>query len=115
MLLTTGVNAQTKTGFDFFAGQWNATVLGSPMGDLKLDIGFEKINDQVKGSIKDTTGKELYEVITTEINQEKAILNFIGSQGEVPLTLVRKDDDNLTGNIMNMFDVQGVRIKDSKK
>jgi hypothetical protein len=114
LLLSTVLNGQTKSGYDFFAGGWKVFVGGTPMGDVKMVVSFEKINSQVKGSIQDSTGKQMFEVLSTEIDQQKASVNFMGSQGEVPLILEKKDDDHLTGNIMGMFDVEGVRIRGNK-
>jgi len=35
LLLSVSINAQSKTGADFFAGKWKVLVTGTPYGDLK--------------------------------------------------------------------------------
>jgi hypothetical protein len=110
-IFSIGVNAQTKSGYDFFAGKWNITVRSTPQGDVKMVVNFEKINNAVSASIKDSTGKDLYKVTNTEIDKDQAILTFIGSQSnDVPLTLRKKDETSITGDIMGMFNVEGTRI-----
>jgi hypothetical protein len=109
-IFTMGVNAQTKTGYDFFAGKWNIIVKSTPQGDVKMVVSFEKINNAVSVSLKDSTGKDLYPVTNTAIDNDQSIITFTGSQGDVPLTLRKKDEASITGDIMGMFDVEGKRI-----
>jgi hypothetical protein len=113
-IFSMGLNAQTKTGFDFFAGKWNLTVQGAPQGDVKMVVNFEKINNNFSSSLKDSTGKELYKVSKTEIVKEQAIITFYGSQGDVCLTLRKKDETIIIGDIMGMFDVEGKRVSKDK-
>jgi hypothetical protein len=114
-LFSIGLNAQTKSGYDFFAGKWNIIVTGSPQGDVKMVVNFENINNAVSASIKDSTGKDLYKVTNTEIDNDKSVITFIGSQGsDVPLTLMKKDETNITGDIMGMFEVEGKRASKNK-
>ena len=66
-------------------------------------------------SLKDSTGKDLYKVTNTEIDKDQAIITFIGSQSnDVPLTLRKKDETSITGDIMGMFEVEGKRISKNK-
>jgi len=108
------VNAQTKTGYDFFAGKWNVIIVGAPQGDVKMVVNFEKINNAVSSSLKDSTGIDLYQVTNTAIDNDQAIITFIGSQGDVPLVLKKKDETNITGDIMGMFEVEGKRSDKNK-
>jgi hypothetical protein len=114
-LLSTGLQAQTKTGFEYFKGKWNVVANG-PNGDVKMIIEFVKTDNKIMATISDTAGKELYKVTNTEIKDKQATVTFIGSQGsEVPFEINQKDDDHITGTIMNMVDASGERIKEVKK
>jgi hypothetical protein len=109
------VNAQTKSGYDFFEGKWNIVVNSTPQGDVKMIVNFEKINNAVATSITDSTGKDLYKVTNTAFNNDQAVITFIGSQGsDVPLTLRKKDETSITGDIMGMFGVEGKRVSKNK-
>ena len=113
-IFSIGMNAQTKTGFDFFDGKWNVIIKSAPQGDVKMVINFEKINEVVSASIKDSTEKELYKVTNTDINQDQDVITFTGSLGDVPLTLRKKDETSLEGDITGMFDIEGKRISKNK-
>jgi hypothetical protein len=113
-IFSIAMNAQTKSDYDFFTGRWNIIVRNTPNGDVKMVVNIEKINDVVKATLNDSTGKELYKVTKTEIVNDLAYITFIGSQSsDVPLTLKKKDETSITGDIMGMFWIEGNRI--SKK
>jgi hypothetical protein len=113
-IFSIGLNAQTKSGYDFFAGEWSLIVTGAPQGDVKMVVNFKKIDNVVSSSIKDSTGKDLYKVTNTTIDKGQAVVTFTGSQGDVSLTLRKKDETNISGDIMGMFDVLGKKIAENK-
>ncbi|MGY0037973.1 hypothetical protein [Pedobacter sp. NJ-S-72] len=41
------------------------------------------------------------------------VVKFDHSSGEVEMNLLKKDDDNLTGQINNQFDLTGIRKKEN--
>jgi hypothetical protein len=106
------MNAQEKTGIDYFKGKWNLEFSGTPMGDIKMVIIIDQKDGGTTGSIQDSTGTDLYKVTGTEINGTTATVYFTGSQGsDVALVLTKKDDDHMDADIMNMFDSIGERAK----
>ena len=114
-LFSIGLQAQTKTGFEYFKGKWSVVANG-PNGDVKMIIEFGKTDNKITGTISDTAGKELYKVTNTEIKDKQATVTFIGSQGsEVSFEINQKDDDHITGTIMNMVDANGERMKEPKR
>jgi len=111
LLVSMGANAQARTGFEYFKGRWNV-VASAPTGDVKLIIGFEKSDEKIIGTIKDSDGKEMYKVVSTTLSEKQAIIRFIGSQGEVNMVLNKKDEETVTGDVMDgMATVTGNRIK----
>jgi len=113
-LFSVMASAQTKAGFDYFNGKWNVTAAG-PNGDVIMVVGFEKKNDVIISTIKDSEGNELYKVEKTSIKDNEAIIEFIGSQGPVAMVLNKRDDDHVAGDIMGgAVSVTGERIKEKK-
>ncbi len=113
-MFSVAASSQTKTGFEYFRGKWNV-VASSPYGDVKMVVGFEKNAEQVISTIRDSDGKEMYKVESTTVGEKQAIIKFIGSQGEVAMELNRKDDNAVTGDIMDgMVSLSGERIKETK-
>jgi len=58
VFLSFTMQAQSKPGFEFYKGKWNASFDG-PMGTVKMVIGFEQADNKTTATIKDEAGKEL--------------------------------------------------------
>ena len=112
MVLSANLNAQSNTDINFFKGSWKAVVENTPAGDVSMVISFDQ-NDEIKASINDASGNELYKVVSTTIKENQATLIFIGSQGEVDMNLKKKDEDHLTGNIMGMYYLDCERVNET--
>jgi len=111
ILLSVVANAQTRTGFEYFKGNWSV-VASSPNGDVRMIVGFEKTDDKVTGTIKDSDGKEMYKVVSTTVSEKQATIRFVGSQGEVAMVLRKEDENTVTGDIMDgIVTASGERMK----
>jgi hypothetical protein len=110
-LLSFTVNAQSRTGADFFAGKWKVLVTGTPYGDLKRIYMLEKSGNTLTGVVQDSTGKEITKCSKVEVKDSEVTLYYQAMGNDVSITLIRKDDDHVTGNVMGMFDANGERIK----
>ena len=111
LLLAVGVNGQTKTGADFFAGKWKVLITGTPYGDLKRIYVLEKTDNALAGIVQDSTGAEITKCSKVEVKDNEVTLYYQAMGNEVNITLIRKDDNNVTGSVMGMFDAKGERIK----
>ena len=111
LALSFNVNAQSKTGADYFAGKWNVVIKGTPNGDAKMILVLDKKDTTMTGAIQDTTGAETSKIDKIEINEDKATVYFSAQGYDVNLEMTKKDDDHLTGSMMGMFDAEGERIK----
>ena len=111
LLLAAGANAQTKTGADFFAGKWKVLITGTPYGDLKRIYVLEKNDNTLTGVVQDSTGKEITKCSNVEVKDNEVILYYQAMGNDVSITLIRKDDDHVTGSVLGMFDAKGERIK----
>ena len=115
LLFSLNVNAQSKTGTDFFAGKWSVLVKGLPDGDRKMFFALEKKEAGLTGSLQDSTGKEIAKITSIELKDQTATLNFTVNEYDVSLELTKKDEDHVTGSLMGMFDAEGERVKAIKK
>lgn len=111
LLLATGIHAQSKTGADFFAGKWKVLVTGTPYGDLKRIYVLEKNENTLTGIVQDSTGKEITKCSKVEVKDNEVTLYYQAMGNDVNITLIRKDDDHVTGSVLGMFDAKGERIK----
>ena len=111
LLLAVGTNAQSKTGADFFAGKWKVLVTGTPYGDLKRIYVLEKNGNTLTGVVQDSTGKEITKCSNVEVKDNEVTLYYQAMGNDVSITLIKKDDDHVTGSVLGQFDAKGERIK----
>lgn len=110
LVLSFGTKAQTPPA-DYFVGKWNVDVKGTPQGDGKMTVNLERKEGKLIGSLTSKEMAEATKFIKVE-ETEKSVTMYFTSQGyDVYLKLEKKDDDHVTGNMMDMFDATGVRVK----
>jgi len=111
LLSAVSANAQSKAGADFFAGKWKVLVTGTPYGDLKRIYVLEKNDKTLTGIVQDSTGKEITKCSKVEIKDNEVTLYYQAMGNDVSITLIKKDDDHVTGSVLGQFDAKGERIK----
>jgi len=111
LFLAVNTNAQTKTGADFFAGKWKVLVTGTPYGDLKRIYVLEKNGNELTGIVQDSTGKEITKCSKVEVKDNEVTLYYQAMGNDVSITLIKKDNDHVTGSVLGQFDANGERIK----
>src|SRR6476646_8928369 len=107
LLLSMNVNAQSKTGADYFAGKWSVLVKGTPNGDAKMIFVLENKNDSIAGIVQDTTGAEISKISNVELTDTSVTVYFNAQGYNVNVVMNKKDDDHVTGSLMSMFDAEG--------
>ncbi len=111
LLIATVSNAQSKNGADYFTGKWNMMVKGLPNGDTKMVVSLEETGDKMTGVIQDSTGTKISDISNVELTDSSATVYFTARGYDVNLLMNKKDDDHVTGSMMNMFDAEGDRVK----
>lgn len=115
MLLSKGTFAQSKPGVAYFSGKWNVLIKGTPNGDARMIFDLQTRNDSLTGVVRDSTGKEFSKISSVELTDTSATVHFTAQDYEVYLVMNKKDNDNITGNMMGMFDAEGKRIKNPQQ
>jgi hypothetical protein len=103
-------NAQTPAT-DYFVGKWDLLIEGLPQGDPRMIVGLERKDGKLTGSIMDSTQKEIAKISKIEEKEKSITVYFSASGYDVYMEMNRKDEDNITANLLNMFEAKGVRIK----
>ena len=113
MLLLGVLNAgaQSKAGADYFAGKWSVLFKGTSNGDARMLFLLEQKNDSIAGVAQDTTGAEISKLTDVTLKDNEIAFSFTAQGYNVNLLLTRKDEDHVTGSLMNMFDAEGERRK----
>ena len=105
--------AQTANPPDFFAGKWEISVVGSPVGDVKFTTDLVRKAGKLTGELTNTTdlSQAKRPLIRVEEKGDKLLMSFESSQGgEVPIELTKVDDDTLKGTL-STFDATAKRLK----
>ncbi len=113
LFFSPGLQAQTNPE-DYFVGTWNVKAFGLPDGDKDLVLQFEKKDGKLSGGFVDpATNKVINPFTSVELASNKLKANFVApeQQMDVYLTLEKKDDTNVTGSIMDMFNMEGSKAK----
>jgi hypothetical protein len=106
--------SQTSTPADYFAGKWHVTIFGTPNGDAKMAFVFDKKDGKLTGVVQDTTGKEISKITQIDTAGKSITAAFYAEGYDLKLTLEPVDEQHVKGNLLNMFDATGVRIKETK-
>jgi len=111
--IATAVKAQ-PSNTEYFSGKWSVILKGTPNGDAKMIFVLEKKVDSLTGVVLDTTGNQISKIDKAELKDTTVTLYFNAQGYDVSLVLNRKDEDHVTGSLLNMFDAEGERIKAKK-
>jgi len=116
-ILTLGIAlftpAQTPEAPDYFVGKWTILVKGTPQGDVKLVLSVEKKDTALAAVILDTIGAEFAKVDKI-IRKDTLMTAYFSAMGyDLYLEMARKDEDHMAGNLVGMYEVEAVRIKET--
>lgn len=96
---------------DFFVGKWATKMIGTPGGDVSIEMVIERNNGVLSGKmISQQMGSQAFEKVE-EIDGEKIKLSFSANGMNLNMELTKEDADNLKGKLMGMIEVKGSRIK----
>ena len=112
LVFSIGANAQAPA--DYFVGKWNILTTGLPGGDGKSVVSFERKDGKLIGQLAQE-GKPIINIFSKVEEKEKSVTGYFTASGyDVYIFLEKKDDNNITGSMMDMFDCTGVRIVEAK-
>ncbi len=108
---TGSMNAQAKiTGEKYFTGKWNLMVYGLPDGDTKMVMNIGKTDDKINGNLGDPSKTDSpLELSNIEVADSTFKATFSAQGMDISILLKIKDDKNVTGNMMDMFDIKGIK------
>lgn len=110
MLFANGVQAQKNE--TYFVGKWDILIKGLPQGDTEALVKFELKDGKLSGSIADKANQKDMPFTDVQLKDSVVVVKFDHSSGEVEMSLLKKDADNLTGQVNSQFDLTGVRKKE---
>lgn len=108
---SSSLNAQEKnTGEKYFTGKFNLMVYGLPDGDSKMVLTIVKKDDKLTGTLGAAEQTDApMELSYITIADSTLTASFYAQGMDISLFFKIKDDKNVTGNMMNMFDIKGTK------
>ncbi|WP_310586688.1 ThuA domain-containing protein [Marinilongibacter aquaticus] len=106
--------AQVQEGkaTDYFVGQWQTTFLDTPNGDAELLLDLQREGESLVGTItpQNADGKaEGVQLDKVEENGQSITIYFKMMGYDLNATLEKVDEANMSGKLMNMFEVVAKR------
>ena len=106
------VHAQEESK-DYFVGKWLVKIQ-----DLPVDIE-EKMGDvaRVDGQLKVNLTADGQQIEVQQVNEKETSITFYfnGNGFDVDMTLVKKSQNEVTGDMLSQFDLTGKRITKAGK
>ena len=111
IITNASLNAQSiKNGEKYFIGKWNLMVYGLPDGDTKMILNIEKKDNKLTGNLGDPTESEPpLELANIVIADSSLNASFIAQGMDITLMFKIKDAKNITGYMMDMFEIKGTK------
>lgn len=107
---TSVVKEEIPNSGTFFVGKWKIIPSGLPGGDNPMIVSLERKDGNLTGTLKGENAPEVIEFYSVTEKAESVTLNFKSGEHDVNMTLYKKDDSNVTGSIMGMFNLVGSRV-----
>lgn len=114
LILSFTTQAQTQSPKEYFVGKWDVLLEGLPQGDPKMIVSLQRKDGKLEGAILDSTQKEAAKISRVEETEKTVTVYFTAHDYDVNLEMNKKDDNNITVNLMGMFEGKGVRMKEIK-
>ena len=114
LIISSNAQAQTKDSTTYCLGSWNVLVKGLPNGYTKMFVNLEKGDTTMTGAILDSMKTEVAKFSKVERKGFTVTVYFVAQGYDVTLFMEKKDEDHVTGNMLNMFDAVGDRVKEVK-
>ncbi len=111
--LVFSIGAKAQAPADYFVGKWKVLVTGLPQGDVTEYVIFERKDGKLTGQLIDDKGKPT-QFSKVEEKEKTATAYFTAGAYDVYFYLEKKDDNNVTGSMMDMFDCTGIRVVETK-
>ena len=113
LLLFFAHEVQAQKNETYFVGKWDILIKGLPEGDKEALLKFELKDGKLIGSITDKAEQKDMPFTEVSLKDSVVTVKFDHSSGEVDMNLLKKDGDNLTGQINSQFNLTGVRRKEN--
>ena len=110
------VHAQEESK-DYFVGKWLVKIQDLPVDIEEMTVDIARVD----GKLKVNLSADGQQIEVQQVNEKETSITFYfnGNGFDVDMTLVKKSQNEMTGDMLSQFDLTGKRItkagKDKKK
>lgn len=110
VLFLFAINSNAQDASSFFVGKWKVLTVGTPNGDATSIITLERKDGKLTGTMNSEGATESIKFTNVEEKENTVTVYFSASGYDVYMVLEKKDENHVTGSMMDMFDVSGERV-----
>lgn len=102
---------------DYFVGKWLVKIQDLPVDTEEMTVDIARVD----GKLKVNLSADGQQIEVQQVNEKETSITFYfnGNGFDVDMTLVKKSQNEVTGDMLSQFDLTGKRItkaaKDKKK
>lgn len=108
ILLSKNLYAQEPS--NYFIGKWQILTKGTPSGDQKSIVRLERLDGKLAGEMTYIIENQSFKFAKVEEKESSVTVYFTANGYDVNVMLVKKDQNHVDGNMMDMFPVTGERV-----
>ena len=98
---------------DYFVGKWLVKIQDLPVDIEEMTVDIARVD----GKLKVTLSADGQQIEVQQVNEKETSITFYfnGNGFDVDMTLVKKSQNEVTGDMLNQFDLTGKRITKAAK
>lgn len=98
---------------DYFIGQWLVKIQDLPVDIEEMTVVVARVDGKLKVNLA-ADGQQIEVEQVTE-RENSITFNFNGNGYDVDMTLVKKNQNEVTGDMLSQFDLTGKRVTKAAK
>ena len=117
MAASTFTSQAQEESKDYFVGKWLVKIQDLPVDIEEMTVDIARVD----GKLKVNLSADGQQIEVQQVNEKETSIKFYfnGNGFDVDMTLVKKSQNEVTGDMLSQFDLTGKRItkagKDKKK
>ena len=117
MAASTFTSQAQEESKDYFVGKWLVKIQDLPVDIEEMTVDIARVD----GKLKVNLSADGQQIEVQQVNEKETSITFYfnGNGFDVDMTLVKKSQNEVTGDMLSQFDLTGKRItkaaKDKKK
>ena len=118
MAASTFTSQAQEESKDYFVGKWLVKIQDLPVDIEEMTVDIARVDGKLKVNLSADDGQQIE---VQQVNEKETSITFYfnGNGFDVDMTLVKKSQNEVTGDMLSQFDLTGKRItkagKDKKK